>query len=312
MRMNRRTAAFTLVELLVVIAIIAVLVALLVPAIQKARAAADRIECANNMRNIGVALHNFQNSYGFLPPAAVTQAVPPLTVVEDPNYPPSSNFIPFILGFLDQEALGAGPSGYDVNLSWYAPQNRTAATTQIKLLYCPASDGICTRYEQWASSTLNNVNLGACTDYAALCQSPGGAGYLYGLAVNGYTDPYTWTQCVNASPMMLNKVTYFETITDGLSNTILVAEDAGKTLRGAWAEPTSTVWLEGAFFDGSAGPGPCTMNCTPTYNIYSYHSGGCNFLFADASVRFISDTIAWQQLGRLVTKNCGEVISFDF
>jgi prepilin-type N-terminal cleavage/methylation domain-containing protein/prepilin-type processing-associated H-X9-DG protein len=313
MQMKRARPAFTLVELLVVVAIIGVLIGLLLPAVQKVRAAANRIQCANNMRQIGIALHGFQNSNGFLPPAAVTQAVPPLVVVEDPAYPPSSNFIPFILSYLEQEALTHGTNAYDVNLSWYSPTNRTAATAQIKFLYCPAATGIGTRYENYVNNTLpNTVHYGACTDYSALCMSPGGAAYLWGLASNGYTDPYTYTQCVNAQPMTLNKVTPFELITDGLSNTILVAEDSGKTLRGAWAEPSSTIYLQGAFFDGTWAPGPCTMNCTATYNIYSNHKDGCNFLFADASVRFISETITWQPLGRLVTKNCGEIINFDY
>ena len=111
-----RSAGFTLIELLVVIAIIATLIGLLLPAVQKVREAANRISCANNLKQIGIALTNYFNTYRHFPASRVTG--------------PEHNWIPFILPATEQENLY---KIYRLNRSWDSPENQEAIQTRLKL-----------------------------------------------------------------------------------------------------------------------------------------------------------------------------------
>ncbi len=313
-----RRLGFTLIELLVVIAIIGVLIGLLLPAVQKVREAANRTRCQNNLKQMGIALHNFHSSRDFLPPLALTAPNVQLGIT---GTTPSSSFIPFLLPYIEQNAIAAM---YDLNLPWYHANNRTAATTQLKMLLCPSMPGE-NRFDKYTGVTgyPTGTAYGAVTDYAPLSGGISGQTFLWQLRVNGLTDAYNYGSC--NSGLLRDKVTPFSHILDGTSNTIVVGECGGRTdqylekakqgvyLMGAWARPEVVISPQGSLFDGSSvSSGPCTMNCTNTYNLYSFHVGGSNFLFADGSVHFIADTVSWQTLARLMTRDSSEVVKEEW
>jgi prepilin-type N-terminal cleavage/methylation domain-containing protein len=229
---HRRPRGFTLIELLVVIAIIAVLIGLLVPAVQKVREAANRASCQNNQKNLGLALHDYRATRGFFPPAAVTQAVPEAGVTVGPPATTSSHtafsgWVPFILPYIEQGNVAAG---YDLNQPWYAPANRMAALTQLKILYCPSVPDT-NRTDNYTGATgfPSGTPYGPCTDYGAVATGLGGNTFLWTLSTHGFTDTYPYNGCATMSCLVVNRVTRVSQITDGLSNTIMVAEGAGRT-----------------------------------------------------------------------------------
>jgi prepilin-type N-terminal cleavage/methylation domain-containing protein len=120
----RRCKAFTLIELLVVIGIIAVLIGLIVPAVQKVRGAASRASCMNNLRQLGTAYVTYNMDHGNLPPASIT----------DPTRPTAWG--PYILPYIEQQNLG---KAYDFGEPFYSQANQAVIKTQVKIFQCPAS-----------------------------------------------------------------------------------------------------------------------------------------------------------------------------
>src|SRR5262245_61241422 len=125
--MIRTRRGFTLIELLVVIAIIAVLIGLLLPAVQKVREAANRMSCMNNLKQIGLALHHFHDAHGKFPPGNVNGRLPELGIIADVQH----GNMPFLLPFLEQEALARS---YNRNVSWNEPANQPLVSTPLKVL----------------------------------------------------------------------------------------------------------------------------------------------------------------------------------
>src|SRR5437764_6374031 len=121
---SRRERGFTLIELLVVIAIIAVLIALLLPAVQAARGAARRIQCVNNLKQFGIAMHNFHNVQGTFPPGAQSS--------------PAQSWAFFILPFLEQQVMS---NTLNVNAAFYDGKNTTVTQTTIATSLCPSDSG---------------------------------------------------------------------------------------------------------------------------------------------------------------------------
>src|SRR5437660_888556 len=133
-RLSGRRRGFTLIELLVVIAIIAVLIGLLVPAIQKVREAASRMRCANNLKNLGLAVHHYHGDHGKFPPGAVGPVGPSF-----PQYAGLKNHAlgTYLLPYLEQQALA---SRYRWDVSWFDPPNQPVVNTQLKIWQCPSAE----------------------------------------------------------------------------------------------------------------------------------------------------------------------------
>jgi prepilin-type N-terminal cleavage/methylation domain-containing protein/prepilin-type processing-associated H-X9-DG protein len=295
---RRRRGAFTLIELLVVIAIIAVLLALLLPAVQKVREAANRTSCTNNLKQIGLALHNFHDTRGGLPPGKVLGPYPPLNIPMGVT----NACWPFLFPYLEQQALH---DLYRFDLDGGPPWNNQLQWIRVPVLQCPS-----------VGQTLRDTpggRLVPTTDYAPI------------LGINPVLAQLGWTDRVGnyQGAMPTNLMIRLTDIRDGTSNTILVTEVAGRNrlwLRGRkgdrtdngggpWASSLNAIEIRGSTFDGISRPGPCALNCTNSGEVYSFHAGGANAVFADGSVHFLKDGVYIRILARLVTRDGGEVVS---
>jgi prepilin-type N-terminal cleavage/methylation domain-containing protein/prepilin-type processing-associated H-X9-DG protein len=290
---------FTLIELLVVIAIIAVLVGLLLPAVQKVREAANRMKCANNLKQLGLGLHNFHDAHGKFPPGQVAGPFPEAGVTNAVNH----GWGPFILPFIEQQAL-ADRYHWDVRV--YDPANLPVVSTQLKLFQCPSA-------EPNRFYTAGPSGDGACGDYAPTW-------YVESVLVEAGLTPQPRDQNGVLQP---NHMTRLSEITDGTSQTILLTEDAGRprlwrmgrsgpdqTVEGdPWAAFNSGIILQGSTADGTMRPGPCAINCTNEREVYSFHPAGANAVFADGSVHFLRASMSIRVLAALVTRAGGESVS---
>jgi prepilin-type N-terminal cleavage/methylation domain-containing protein/prepilin-type processing-associated H-X9-DG protein len=295
--------AFTLIELLVVIAIIGVLIGLLLPAVQKVREAANRLACAEHLKQVGLALHHFHDANGKFPPAGVQGPYPPAGVWAEANH----GWVVFLLPYLEQQPVA---DLYHWQVYSTDPSNQPAINVQLKVLQCPSAEpNRVATFSDWYGT-----GTAACMDYAAV------KGVDPLLADQGWISPVGDYDGV----MLQNFMARVADITDGTSQTILIAEDAGRpqiwhvghlvpdqlSTCGAWgAWAGCQIQVKGATPDGTAKYGPCAVNCTNQQELYAFHPGGVNVLFADGSVRFLSANMGIQVLARLCTRAGGEVVS---
>jgi len=301
---------FTLLELLVVIGIIAVLIGLLLPAVQKVREAASRIKCQNNLKQIGLAFHIYHDAYGTFPPGAVG----PQPGVAGTSGLTEHGLASYLLPYLELDALA---KQYRRDVSWFGPPNQEVVNTQLPGWQCPSAaanrimNGMLPTVEPPPEKPFNGT--AACGDYFGI------RGIDPGLASSGLVDPASSYDGI----LQINRTTRMPAdIPDGASNTILMAECAGRPTLwqagkvvpdkwlsgGPWAS-RGLMWGRGSTQDGTEFFGRCAINCTNNREVYSFHSGGANAVFADGHVHFLTATIDIRVFVRLVTRAGGEVVS---
>jgi prepilin-type N-terminal cleavage/methylation domain-containing protein len=299
MRRARR-AGFTLIELLVVIAIIGVLIALLLPAVQKVREAAARTKCKNNLRQIGLGMANYEVAHGGLPPSRTTG-----TVSSAPYYPYRHSWSAALLPYIEQTASF---SLYHYDTDWNNPTNYTAVRTYLALFNCPM-----TPFQPRSDMTI--AAQPSCGDYHVVHAVKNFVAInCFGLNnISGPDDP----RLVGA--MMRDRITRYAEITDGTSHTILVAEDAGRPQfynadgqiydqtgkQGGWADPDGAFSIDGAYPNGQI-PGPCALNCSNDSEIYAFHRIGAHVVMADGSVQLLQAGMDLCLLAALVTRGGSE------
>lgn len=259
-----RRFAFTLIELLVVIAIIAILVALLLPAVQQAREAARRTQCKNNLMQLGIAMHNYDMAFEMLPPGCVNPDGPIRNIEQGYHM----SWIVQILPMMEQSALF---QAINFDEGAYGAANGAIRATAISTLICPTDSG----------ARDGRINYAACFGGDNVAINTNNTGLFY-----------------------LNSSIGYQQIRDGASNTIMIGEKIlvkGITDFG-WMSGTmgtlrntgvviNTGWDVGGPGIGVGRPPLAPPSDTATSGFSSYHTGGAQFLLADGAVRFISENI---------------------
>jgi prepilin-type N-terminal cleavage/methylation domain-containing protein len=331
---------FTLVELLVVIAIIGVLVALLLPAVQAAREAARRSQCSNNLKQLGLGLHNYESTHQALPYGYTLYAQTGVT----------GNMIAHGWGVRVLPYVEQGPlhDQYNYSISLADAVNQNVLRTHLKVMQCPSTPGqnrlyrftVPARAIQGVLPSTNVTFDESAGDYApttgvrgvysntAYANFPGGAG--------GQRE----------GALSANSAIRLAEIVDGTSNTILLGElaarndlwakvngarriaipypaypNAGNPVSnnygGGWGNPYNAEnWLSGGLFSYAANnsnitqEGPCGVNCINLIgrNLFSFHPGISQVVLADGSVRGISETVNGQVLAFMITRGKNEVV----
>ena len=316
MATKRSRSAFTLIELLVVIAIIAILIGLLLPAVQKVREAASRMKCSNNLKQIGLAVHNYHDTNNYLP-----SNQNPNTYGYDINGR-SWSWLAAILPFLEQDNLYNTVSSVSgTALSSSPPTRPTFAqsmtttnginlyATQVKAFLCP-SDFSSNKARTDRANT-PGYEAGS-TNYRGVSGSNWCWGNYYNLGTNGDCNGLDNGDGVffRADELYLHN---FAAVTDGLSNTLFVGEDLpDRNLHCGWtnanyANGTCAIPLNTSLPNGNPVYDP--SDWPNVYSFRSRHSGGANFLLGDGSVRFISETIDLPTYWAMASKAGGEAAS---
>lgn len=288
--MSKRNG-FTLIELLVVMAIIAILIGLLLPAVQKVREAANKSTCQNNLKQFGLALHHFENVNGYFPASRIT-------VGSDKKF---RSWTPIALEFVEQ---GNVSKLMDMNVRWDSEPNLTQAKVSFKLFRCPSAP---------ASEGRRPTSLGVmgAADYGSLNEVKPAFYTAQSPALTPPSDAIGILQKVNN--------TRIAQVTDGLSNTIMIGEDAGRPNLYANKKDTGNIATNGQWgwadpdtgFSMSDTSIACAMNCGNDGEFFAFHPTGMNAGIGDGSVRFISATMPPNQLAALVTARGGEQANFD-
>ncbi|MDG3004659.1 DUF1559 family PulG-like putative transporter [Paludisphaera mucosa] len=328
--------AFTLIELLVVIAIIAVLIALLLPAVQSAREAARRIQCTNNLKQLGLALQNYHDALGSFPPGA--------------RYVGWGTWYHYSLSFMEQggiyNAFNFMGSNVTVpQMGYLSPENSTATTARINSMQCPSDEPVAPLSGVPSGNYVANfgntgTGLFQIKDATYCCATYNGLIFL--------GAPFSWIKIGTAPAQSFASTYNISSISDGTSNTMLLSETVQGKVNGTKTD------LRGFIQYGSScgyatylGPNskqpdmlndanycaypfsnnpPCkfrntaapayTGDTTPaingdTYGARSRHPGGVNTVLADGSVRYVKDSVNIESWRALSTTQGGEIISSD-
>jgi prepilin-type N-terminal cleavage/methylation domain-containing protein len=305
-----RRRAFTLVELLVVIAIIGVLVSLLLPAVQAAREAARRTQCLSQVKQLALALQNYESTYRLLP--------------VNSNVGPRNGWPTAVLPYLEQTPLY---DRYDQVRHWDDPVNAVSVAARLPVLLCPSADGNRDGFEytRFTSSTPRFYLRGAPWDYTNTA----------GLSsrLNATLVP----RAPSVDGVLAFTISRMAAVTDGTSNTVMLAEcvnrpqlwqqrrriDSIGAMIAPWSSTsdqpfvTGGVWashLKGLVVDGAGANGdtrnlgPCAMNCSNDNELYAMHPGGVIVATTDGGARLLSQSTPVPVLAALVTRSGGETV----
>ena len=315
MKRKSHRLAFTIIELLVVIGIIGALVSLTLPAVMAARESSRRRQCTNNLKQLGLAVQSFESAFKKLPSSEP---------ISFEGTPLPHGWLIYVMPYLEQQRL------YDVyqfSKPWHDAANVPVTSVRNSMLECPGSGN--PERRDFAPPPAAEA-FAAVSDYAAVT----------------HVDPRLVTsglvQKAGLGAMPKKAQPILDHIQDGLSNTILLVESAGRpqvwrrggsfesppstrTLGGAWASPVSDVALIGASEDGASAPGAFAINRTngeaggsvfphPQYGtdgtgqFYSFHSGCVNVVFVDGSVHTLAEDIDIRILAQYITRAGQETI----
>jgi prepilin-type N-terminal cleavage/methylation domain-containing protein/prepilin-type processing-associated H-X9-DG protein len=306
---TRNRWGFTLVELLVVIAIIGILVSLLLPAVQSAREAARRTQCNNNLKQFGLAFHNYESTYKAFP--------------ESRPFDLTGNRMSWCIVVLDFIEQGNMANIYDKNVRWNSGSNAVAGQALLPIFLCPSSGAGDRRRPAFGTGSDIDGRVMGPSDYIIMHR----VRHRF-YSANGIPNPMGTAD--NDGVLVQNSKTNIGQITDGTSNTILIMEDAarpnwyvlGRDQGSALPRPEGFGWTDpdggagsmdgtdrntGAI-NGGSGTGTCIMNCNNDSEPYAFHSGGMNVVLADGSVRFISQNVSAAVFAALMTPRGGEVV----
>lgn len=302
---SKRTA-FTLIELLVVIAIIAVLIALLLPAVQQAREAARRTQCKSNLKQIGVALHNYVDQHKLLPPGYVSS----FTSTGD-DLGPGWGWPAMLMPQLDQT-----PAYQSINFSLgiESPANAAIRQKTFSVFLCPSDDA----QPQWPA---RNYDPATGVPLNVICVV-GSANYpgMYGISEPGVDGEGVFFRNSNIP---------FAGITDGLSQTIAVGERSHRLGEATWTGSVTGALLAGDPSDGigqivpehgsgmvlgHGGEGHSPGDPRSDANqFFSRHSGGgVQFLFADGHVSYLGNSLDYRVYLALCTRAGGDMVGGDY
>jgi prepilin-type N-terminal cleavage/methylation domain-containing protein/prepilin-type processing-associated H-X9-DG protein len=345
----REPHGFTLIELLVVISIIGILIGMLLPAVQAAREAARRIGCANNLKQIGLALNSFRAArrafpQAYLPLSAPDSTAPPGTESFGPSA--TTQILPYLEEISVYKRINVTRGSLsNVNM----PPINPAYSTRVSPYLCPSSPGNPTAdYTSELADSFNNFGIAITpaaglvfgrTDYAP---DAGMSADIPGISINA-----------GASIICQPPDGPVREIPDGSSKTIMFTEDAGRPAwygsrgiaaiagykpamggyssagpapqgGGGWADPLNYIATNGADPSGNgiaagggfmaipAAPWTCAEGCSNDSEIFSFHPDGSNMCFGDGSVKFVGSGLTMAQLSALLSRAGHEVISFVY
>ena len=308
----RRRGGFTLIELLVVIAIIAILIGLLLPAVQKVRESANKTQCTNNLKQLGIAVHAYIGDFSNFP----QNAGPGYNY--NPTSPNSWSWLARTLPYIEQQNVYNSANiagGVSINAGGAAVQ------TYIKTFICPSASGPLTTPRTDEANIGSNFNYGGPPIAVGQTCYKGVAGsnWMWGTYQN--TGPSGTADGLDHGDGIFFRTDYTRTltfagITDGTSNTLMVGEDI----------PSMNVHCDWPFFNHATGTCAIPLNSAmlagqPGYNnptdwpdVYSFrsrHTGGAQFAMADGSVRFVTASIAQPTYRAAATIAGNEVVNFN-
>ena len=299
---------FTLVELLVVIAIIGILIGMLLPAVQQVREAARRASCFNNLRQFGIAMHNYESAFKAFPESRPRD-----------NNGQRMSWCILVLDYIEQGNLS---NIYDKNLRWRTGSNVAAGQNVIPVFICPSSPPGTVRFPAWGTGSDVDGNVMGPSDYIVMHRV---RQRFYNA--HGILNPVGTGD--NDGVLVQNEKTPISAIYDGTSNTVMFMENAGRPnwylLRRemgtplprpegfGWTDPDGgagsmdgTDPVTGAI-NGGSGMGRGIMNINNDSEPYSFHPGGMAVSRADASVAFMPESISGEVFAAVLTPRGGEV-----